>query len=459
MIPQFFDSPGMEPDAWRMLLAARYMAEHHAYVASRLPGFPIPEGIFSLLASYPLLVTLALTFIVSLGGFVSFYRIAGIVGLRDRLLLTLAFACTPVVLINSLSAMDYMWAISFALISLLQALEGRRIAAGVLLGIAVGCRISTLLMVAPVSYVIWSITDEQSLKIRDCLLFLLSAIGVSVACYYPVFITYGIAFLAKSIGTNASILQLAKFALLDSLGPIGILALVAAATVRFMDKRPEEQYDKVHFVQWNRICLLVIGLFGFLYILLPVKAGYLIPLIPFALMLMELRLSRRAFRILAVGLILSPFLLSIDAKDRPWSSPQSPVSVQMNLAGRSIVVDFLLGPLTQEFLNRQAQLSYSDSILVWAKEHSRDKILIVAGVWYPALTYLANADTKLDGESSFAIGDVRLAGLLDGKALSQLADDGFRVVYLPGQDKYEFETYGTDLHRFGATQFQIRQPE
>ena len=106
MAAPFFANPGLDPDTWRVLLAAQHIAAHHSYIASRLPGYPVPELVFSVFANGPAWVSIGLTSLVSLAGFFSYSRILEEFNLGKRLLTTLAFALLPVVLINCLTTMD-----------------------------------------------------------------------------------------------------------------------------------------------------------------------------------------------------------------------------------------------------------------------------------------------------------------------------------------------------------------
>jgi hypothetical protein len=455
MYSLFSLSPGIEPDAWRVLLAARHIAENHTYIASRLPGFPVPEWIFSLFTAYPTSVVIALTFLVSLGGFISYYRLLGVVGVQERLLLTLAYAFTPVVIINSFTVMDYMWSISFALFSFLLTAKRRYILAGIFLGVATGCRISASLMVLPLCYLIWSSYDDRRTGLYQGLLFFTPAVFVSLLCYLPVFLTYGISFLEKSIGTGAPFLQLARIALIDSLGPIGALVFAGVAVVHLINGNKLKSRKPQAFVQWNRICWMVVTLFAVLYLFLPVKAGYLIPLIPFALLLARIHLSQVSFRILATGLILSSLWLSVDTGDRPWSAPSSPVSMQFVSGGRTVAFDFLNGPLLHDFRKRESQVAYARSVLDWADTQS-DSAMLVAGVWMPSLSYLTDQLPDRKGEQHFVTGRVKIVGLVDNKIAGSVRHKNIRLFYLPGQNFYEKEVYGIELEQLGGTELETR---
>ena len=83
----------------------------------------------------------------------SFVACARRLGCRDALLAGLALATTPVFFINSVTAKDYVWALAF-IGSLFCVLDRRPRIAGLLLGLAVGCRLTSAAMVVPLGLIL-----------------------------------------------------------------------------------------------------------------------------------------------------------------------------------------------------------------------------------------------------------------------------------------------------------------
>ena len=71
--------------------------------------------------------------------------------IKHYLLLTLAFALTPVVYVNSVNTMDYMIALAFVLGSTYFVMVHRPLAAGMFLGLAIGSRITSGAMLLPLT--------------------------------------------------------------------------------------------------------------------------------------------------------------------------------------------------------------------------------------------------------------------------------------------------------------------
>ena len=139
---------GTDPDAWRMALASRHLASAGEYEASRLPGYPVPE-IVGALACGEAMALNGLVAVLSALGAAFFALTLRKLGSRDGVAAALALAMVPVVYINSTCAMDYVWALAFALASLYFVVAACPLAAGVLLGLAIGCRMTSGALLVP----------------------------------------------------------------------------------------------------------------------------------------------------------------------------------------------------------------------------------------------------------------------------------------------------------------------
>ncbi len=449
-------SPGLDTDAWNMLLAARFIAHHHSYVASRLPGYPVPESFFALLAGFPVWVALCSTIAVSVLGFVAFRKILRGLGSPEAGITALAYICTPIVLVNCITTMDYLWAISFALLSFLSAQRRRVVLAGLLFGISVGCRITSVLMAAPIAWLVYSSWPESIRRRKYVAVFLATGLAAGAACFIPVISVYGTGFLRHAPRAPLSWVLLLKTVTVDSFGIVGTFAIIGGILYHILKRKDPSPVTKSIDENWKVISWAVVGLYGALFVYLPLEAGYLIPAIPFGLLLLSHYLSRPAFRIVACGLVLSPFLLGLDAKDRPWSAPPSPVSARVIVSGRTLSLDVLYGPIASDLMRRRAQRAYADSILAWSAAHESDKTTIVSGSWFPILAYLAGREIDNTREDAFEIGQVRLTGLLGKEAALRAVNSGSSVCFLPGQDMYNRDVYGFELAAMGAKPIQLR---
>jgi hypothetical protein len=147
-LPIFWLGYGTDIDAGAVLLAGERI-RNGDYAPSRNPGVPVVETIVGVLEPVGghLLVNLAtvgaLAFTV-----VGISRLVRAWGHENGDLVALAFLASPVTLIAGTSTGDFVWALAFFVWGALAHLRGRIPLAGVLFGLAVGSRATTLLVVA-----------------------------------------------------------------------------------------------------------------------------------------------------------------------------------------------------------------------------------------------------------------------------------------------------------------------
>src|SRR5580704_17985771 len=111
-LPWIGSGYGSDPDGYRVVMVARQIAHGGVYEASRLPGFPVYEYLTTLSASAAPWVSNAVTALSSVAGVVCFALIARELRVRQYLLIALAFALTPVVILSSCCTMDYIPALA-----------------------------------------------------------------------------------------------------------------------------------------------------------------------------------------------------------------------------------------------------------------------------------------------------------------------------------------------------------
>ncbi len=151
---------GANIDAWRVARVARQMAETGVYEVSRFPGYPAQEIVSSWIwrgGPWALNAASAICSVAAVWAFVACARRAGS---PDALLAGLAFAMTPVFFVNSVTAKDYVWALAFVLGSLSSILRRRPMIAGLLLGLGIGCRITSVPMLLPLGLILFREMDK-----------------------------------------------------------------------------------------------------------------------------------------------------------------------------------------------------------------------------------------------------------------------------------------------------------
>jgi hypothetical protein len=269
---------GTDPDAWRMALTGLWLWDHHEFYPSRLPGYPVPEFAYAAVIKGGPVATNSLTMIVSLAGVWIFARIVAKLDLPNRGLIVAGFAFTPLLWINSMTTMDYMWALTFVLASYWLLLRRSSVLAGLMFGLAVGSRATSTFMLLPFLLYMWR--DGRRSEMRP---FIVSMIAVALAAWAPIYWKYELNFLNfydSKVGYLAVLRLLAK----DCLGLIGAAAVVIAAALSLprLARLPSDFIRDKNVMVW----VLAIAVTAISFARLPHEAAYLIPVYPFALFIM-----------------------------------------------------------------------------------------------------------------------------------------------------------------------------
>ncbi|HQF29364.1 MAG TPA: hypothetical protein PLD36_12170, partial [Bacteroidia bacterium] len=133
-LPFIFYGYGSEEDAWALPLVTERIANTHHYEVSRLPGHPFQELAYTLIWDKGPVVYNLLTLIISTAGIGAFMLTLMHLRNKNWLFAGIALAATPIVFINSTNDMDYMWALSFMMISLYAIFRDRIVLAGIFIG-------------------------------------------------------------------------------------------------------------------------------------------------------------------------------------------------------------------------------------------------------------------------------------------------------------------------------------
>jgi len=473
---------GLHADAWIVAIAGQEIHRTGEYHPSRFPGYPLQEYAVSHLVSHGPPAVNGATAVFSAAAALFLALLMRALGGRHWFLGPLAFALTPIVYNNSTLALDYLWAMAFVLAGLYAGVRRWYLLAGVLLGLAAGCRLTSVVMLAALWLLIIPPEDRRGL-IRGWLVSGLAAAAVGLACYWPLLSRYGRGFLRYyNEAAYPSIPELAKSMTVGVLGWLGLAAVVlglaghvlrrvhrkrggTAAPLAAVNNRHDQDHGRGKESAtvpprqrvpagspWIAAAWLVpSGLYLLAYLLMPIKIDYLIPIVPLALLLLERRLRGWAFAAICVGLILSPFV-----GYPTWEAP-----------------------IRWDHLKRQDQAAFLQDVLRRAGQ-TRQKILVLSGradlillhvaqtsLWpqpacsyEPDLTWSEGSPVvlRMDLRPRSAGPDclVRIAYLPDAAAIRELAAQGFRVTYLPSAGEWYPKKIGIDWREFGASGFCAR---
>lgn len=287
---------GTDPDAWRVAMTAHHLLETGKYFPSRLPGNPLHELTMTLFIPAGWIGTNIATALAALAGVYVFARIISWHRLPSQGLLTFGFAFTPLLYINSIATMDYMWTLTFLLCAYYFVLRGWPLWAGVALGIAVGFRLQSVIAFLPLAYLL----VRQSKDPRALVVFAFASGGVAALAFSPVLAVYGLKFdnfYDAKVAWQDVFRLLAKEAL-GILGGLGVLAGAALSLHRLRRLPADIVFDPV-VTTWVGVIVIYFATFS----RLPHEVAYLIPVFPFGYLIMGRYFSRVAL-ILAVAAIV-----------------------------------------------------------------------------------------------------------------------------------------------------------
>ena len=317
-LPFIFDGYGLDGDAWSVAITANHWHTTGEYSASRLPGYPVHEFLCSLFVNFGAGGLNFISAIFSAIAVLFFALSLKLLRFRHVFLAAVTLSMVPVFFIHSTTTIDYVVALAFIMMGLYFLLKDKLILAGIFLGFAIGSRITSGAMLVPFSILI-SENDGLKNNLKRISRLSITTILTGSLLFIPVIVTYGPGFLTYYNVPYPSIPKvLYKFSI-EVWGVIGFLGLIIATGLFFLPDRitakkflfPRSVNEKF-VIAW----LVAIDLYIIAFLKLPMESGYLIPVIPFVLMLFGKYLYRRAFVFLCVMLILSSFICTISPQGK-----------------------------------------------------------------------------------------------------------------------------------------------
>lgn len=167
-------------------------------------------------------------------------------------------------------------------------------------------------------------------------------------------------------------------------------------------------------------CMSAMAVYVALYLRLPHEAGYLIPIVPFVILLATLTLPRRLALGFALVLIASPFASF----------------------GASGIYE---GPVITDSAVRQRAVDFARRARA-ALDRLEPGALVVAGSHQPSILGLADEPIRRD---------VSVVYFADSGELARRAEDARPIYYLRGMDQYEEAVMGIRLDDYGARELAI----
>lgn len=319
--PWLFLGYGADSDIWSLLHAGRVLLTEGTYVGSRNPGYLIPEvglGLLDLLGGSVL--SNAGTLVMGLVAVGSFLTITDRLAIPHRFLLATGLVLHPVFWTNATSSMDHVWALGFLLSGWLALLDRRWLLAGLLLGCAVGSRLTLVIAVAAVlGYAV--LTDAAR---RDAVRAGLVAGVLGAACYLPpaAYAGWTMAFLQPGGLGGPELwtwpMRLGRWGYKSLyLWGLPTAALLAGFVAYGLRKRPHPRTALLS------LCAFVVVAYEALFLRFPLDVGYLLPIVPFVLIALGLVLARHRPWLTAFVVLLGLYnvvTINVARPDRPFEA-------------------------------------------------------------------------------------------------------------------------------------------
>ena len=175
-----------DQDALAVVNSAYLLRYDHTYTASRFPGYPLYEFVNALFIGGGWIATNTATMVVSFICIIIFAKILNFFKIKNKALLVFTFAFIPIIWINSVITMDYMWSLTFIMLGVYLAFSGKYPMAGIAIGFAIGSRFTSGFMIIPI--VLWALSNKVNGK--NILIFISTAAGAALVLFLPVIYKY-----------------------------------------------------------------------------------------------------------------------------------------------------------------------------------------------------------------------------------------------------------------------------
>ena len=311
-IPFIFLGYGSDYDSYNVVWAGKNFVETLDYVPSRVPGFFVYEFItfFLNLIGGSILTNLAslVMSIIILKNFMQFCKDNEVPQYR---LLTLIFMLHPYYLVNSTCTMDYLFSFGFAFLGLVKLNDHKFVSAGLLLALGIGSRLTTVLVVG--TFLLWIFIVQKDYRGKVILAGFITAI-TAFLFYIPSldFAEWNIAYFSPSVGTDifwTPILRIGRFVYktIYFWSPVVIIIMVWGIIRLFFYRTLWTDLVNKNLIKASITLIFVIQLF---YMYLPTEPAYMIPTIPFWLIILGYSFSHKknVLILMLILIILSNFL-------------------------------------------------------------------------------------------------------------------------------------------------------
>lgn len=310
-LPFIFNSLGTDLDAWREVYTGKVLHEDHIYNVSRFPGYPFPEFLYSLVYDYPYWAINLLSVFFTAGCCLYLFKILNFLAIKLSFLISLVFSFVPIIYLNSTIAMEYNWSLFFLLGSVYYLLQKNLWLSALLCGLMVSTRFNNIIFLPAFAFLMYIYSEKDIKKVAQ---FSILA-SLSICTFFsPVILKYGTHFMQSYGDSEVSLGSIVSLATLYIYGALGILGIILAFILQIFSRggyQKVKNIPKNHFAVFS--ILMIISNLAF-FIKYPLEPGYLIPSVPFILILLYYILNENLIKPVLLTLFLSPFFIHINAE-------------------------------------------------------------------------------------------------------------------------------------------------
>lgn len=441
-VPFLSHGYGIDGDSWSVAITANNIHNSGIYEASRLPGYPIHEYLGSIFVKAGPIGLNGLTAVFSCIAVLFFALTLRALRFKQIFLASITFSMVPVFYIQSTTTIDYVIAMGFIMAAMYALFRDKLILSGILLGLAIGARITSGAMLIPFSILLVD-NEEMKESIKRIMRLIGPALITGLFFFVPVIATYGPGFFTYYDVPYPSIAKVLYKLSIEVWGVVGFLGLLISTGLLFLTERITQKkflfpraVNEKFVIAW----LVAIDLYIIAFLKLPMESGYLIPIIPFVIMLFGKYLYNRAFIFFCGMLILSAWTCTISPRERFDAVTPSGASFSFSGAGEKLYFDVLKGPVISYETRRKNGIDFVDELLE-SFDTITTKSVIVSGKWYNQL-FVQRGDTVMQNA-------VLVDYLQEDKAVYYYAK-GYMIYYLPKQDFYNKIMRKVDLDIYKA---------
>ena len=309
-LPFIFNSLGSDLDGWREVYTGKLLHEEHIYQVSRFPGYPFPEFAYSLVYEAPYWCINLLSVLFTAGCSLFLFKILDFLKAKFSWLISIVFSFVPVIYLNSTIAMEYNWSLFFLLGAIYCIIKKNLWISALFFGFMVSTRFNNIIFLPALLFLTYFYMGKN---IKKTLLYSFLSILFTCILFSPVIIKYGPHFLQNSGDSEFNLASILSLATLYVYGPIGILTIGLGLMTQIFTRGFQriKELPKDHFMIF---CVIMITSNLIFFVKYPLEPGYLIPSVPFVLILLQYIMKEQIMKFVLCALLLSPFFIHITAE-------------------------------------------------------------------------------------------------------------------------------------------------